>query len=424
MGWRNGFSDGVISCNEKKQVDLDALNLLAAGEIPELCRCGYQFELNHHRFVYEIGGLTAAAALDGPVTFNETVTLLQSAAAMLPQLASHDLAVDNVKSTKDYLFRSGSGYQFIYLPLSGKRKLTAKDFLLNVLRSVRCKDTRITGLMKDFKKLDSDDQVLYRLQSFLMQNAGGAPYAANPQFAESETSVLNEGETSLLGMQNGPAAMPQPMPQYESETSLLNEGETSLLGMQNAAPAAPQPMPQYESETSLLNEGETSLLGMQGQPGMAPHQTFSMSDTDADYFYGAVQETTHLDEDLSSEYETTVLTSEPVLPPRPAAVPNASKYRLILVRSSTGERIPVDITPFSLGKDDANMDYVIRNDSVSRYHATIIFDEGSYYIVDNHSTNGTVIEGIRLQPNERAEIGNGYYFTLGNESFQAYLERR
>ena len=393
MGWRNGFSDGVISCNEKKQVDLDALNLLAAGEIPELCRCGYQFELNHHRFVYEIGGLTAAAALDGPVTFNETVTLLQSAAAMLPQLASHDLAVDNVKSTKDYLFRSGSGYQFIYLPLSGKRKLTAKDFLLNVLRSVRCKDTRITGLMKDFKKLDSDDQVLYRLQSFLMQNAGGAPYAANPQFAESETSVLNEGETSLLGMQNGPAAMPQPMPQYESETS-------------------------------LLNEGETSLLGMQGQPGMAPHQTFSMSDTDADYFYGAVQETTHLDEDLSSEYETTVLTSEPVLPPRPAAVPNASKYRLILVRSSTGERIPVDITPFSLGKDDANMDYVIRNDSVSRYHATIIFDEGSYYIVDNHSTNGTVIEGIRLQPNERAEIGNGYYFTLGNESFQAYLERR
>ena len=393
MGWRNGFSDGVISCNEKKQVDLDALNLLAAGEIPELCRCGYQFELNHHRFVYEIGGLTAAAALDGPVTFNETVTLLQSAAAMLPQLASHDLAVDNVKSTKDYLFRSGSGYQFIYLPLSGKRKLTAKDFLLNVLRSVRCKDTRITGLMKDFKKLDSDDQVLYRLQSFLMQNAGGAPYAANPQFAESETSVLNEGETSLLGMQN-------------------------------AAPAAPQPMPQYESETSLLNESETSLLGMQGQPGMAPHQTFSMSDTDADYFYGAVQETTHLDEDLSSEYETTVLTSEPVLPPRPAAVPNASQYRLILVRSSTGERIPVDITPFSLGKDDANMDYVIRNDSVSRYHATIIFDEGSYYIVDNHSTNGTVIEGIRLQPNERAEIGNGYYFTLGNESFQAYLERR
>lgn len=44
--------------------------------------------------------------------------------------------------------------------------------------------------------------------------------------------------------------------------------------------------------------------------------------------------------------------------------------------------------------------------------------------MDNNSTNGTTIEGIKLQPGEKGEIGNGYIILLGNESFQAHIERR
>ena len=42
-------------------------------------------------------------------------------------------------------------------------------------------------------------------------------------------------------------------------------------------------------------------------------------------------------------------------------------------------------------------DVVLDDDTVSRYHCKIIQDDTGYVLVDNHSTNGTFINKVRVR---------------------------
>lgn len=50
---------------------------------------------------------------------------------------------------------------------------------------------------------------------------------------------------------------------------------------------------------------------------------------------------------------------------------------------------------FSIGRD-AQCDIVINSSVVSRVHSIITYENGQYYITDNHSTNGTLLNGSML----------------------------
>ena len=95
---------------------------------------------------------------------------------------------------------------------------------------------------------------------------------------------------------------------------------------------------------------------------------------------------------------------------------------LYLIRNATGEKIAVNGSFFLIGKDPEQMDYVLDNGVISRHHATITLENDVYYIMDNKSTNGTSIEGVFLQPYEKAELGDGAIVSLGNENFQIRIE--
>lgn len=122
------------------------------------------------------------------------------------------------------------------------------------------------------------------------------------------------------------------------------------------------------------------------------------------------------------ESETTVLSALPNgVPIRPRSAEKGD--RLILVRTSTGERIRVRGSYFLVGSDTHNMDYTVQNSSVSRHHATITFENDTYYIMDNKSTNGTLIEGVRIPPYDKVELTDGAILTLGSEVFQTEIGR-
>lgn len=203
---------------------------------------------------------------------------------------------------------------------------------------------------------------------------------------------------------------------FDEATSLLSDdGATSLLGDEDATSLLGIGTNNSENETSLLfDDGETTVLSQADYS-----EEGGVTNTDS----GSARLTEYF-HDESGEYETTVLTSQPVFQNQPTNREIESEYYLYLIRSLNGEKITIDVTPFTIGKDGTNMDFVLNNDSVSRHHATIIYENGNYFIMDNNSTNGTVIEGIRLQADEKGEIGNGYIISLGNESFQAHIERR
>lgn len=388
MSLNNGFINSTIICNEKKEVDLDALNFLASGEVIQLCHCAYKNENKHHHFIYDTNDLIPLTQLQAGLSFENVIDILSSAVDMIQTLAENNLLLDNVKNAKEYLFKSDEGYKFIYIPIVHKAHISIKDYIIKLVTVIHHKDVRLTQFTKELRKKKENEQVLAYVTAFI------SSYDSHYDYSEDATSLLSdEGATSLLD--------------NEGATSLLSdEGATSLLSVNPS---------NSEDNTSLLSDdGETTVLSQANyDEDYGVVNTGSGSARLTEYFH-----------DESGEYETTVLTSQPVFQNQPTNKEIQSEYYLYLIRNLNGEKITIDVTPFTIGKDSANMDFVLNNDSVSRHHATIIYENGDYFIMDNNSTNGTTIEGIKLQPGEKGEIGNGYIISLGNESFQAHIERR
>ncbi len=369
-----GFINSTIICNEKKQVDLDALNYIASGTLKELCACSYKNEKGHHHFIYETDGYFSLNQLQAGLTFENVIDLLSAALDLINSLQEYSLNLGSVKNAKEYIFKTDDSFKFVFIPISTKHTVHIKDFILKLISLTHFKDVRLSSLGKELRKKKNDEIVAY-LTAFV------SSYESNYGFSETETSLLDSDiETSLLGDELG--------------TTLLNKNVS-------------------DDETSLLsNEEGTTLLSKDNDNSGGEVNTVD-----------SIKITAYI-EDESAEYETTVLSATPnnVVVNAPSVI--ESTHYLYLIRSLNGERINIDVTPFTIGKDSYNMDFVLNNDSVSRHHATILYEDGSYYIMDNNSTNGTMIEGVRLTPEEKGEIGNGYLISLGSESFQAHIERR
>jgi len=69
-----------------------------------------------------------------------------------------------------------------------------------------------------------------------------------------------------------------------------------------------------------------------------------------------------------------------------------------------GERIIIDKGRFTIGRLGSMVDHVIPDGTIGKLHAEIISREGSYYLTDLNSKNGTYINGERIVSNMEYEI--------------------
>jgi hypothetical protein len=79
-----------------------------------------------------------------------------------------------------------------------------------------------------------------------------------------------------------------------------------------------------------------------------------------------------------------------------------------------GKQITVVLTPFVIGRQDG-VTMVVRDTSISRQHSRIDFNpmQNSYTITDLNSSNGTQVNGVRIQPNVPQALGKGTVVNLG-----------
>lgn len=90
-----------------------------------------------------------------------------------------------------------------------------------------------------------------------------------------------------------------------------------------------------------------------------------------------------------------------------------------LVREKTGERISLGKSLFVIGTDGLRVDYCIKdNKSVSRVHAQIRQINGEITLENLHATNGTYLNGVKLQDAEVKILHQGDSIRLANEGFQ------
>lgn len=83
--------------------------------------------------------------------------------------------------------------------------------------------------------------------------------------------------------------------------------------------------------------------------------------------------------------------------------------------------VPVTEFPFFIGKLRKNVDYCLQKSAVSRYHAKITKEEDKYYITDLNSTNGTYVNGTRLNSYESWELKHGDRVALADLVFEFTL---
>jgi serine phosphatase RsbU (regulator of sigma subunit) len=116
----------------------------------------------------------------------------------------------------------------------------------------------------------------------------------------------------------------------------------------------------------------------------------------------------------------------------PAAAPKPESASLVVIDSSNHHRrVPLNPLPFRIGRQP-DSDLVLRDSRVSRVHARILFENGSYEIEDCGSRHGTFVNGQRierhtLRNSDRIDCGahDGYHlvFALDGAELKRLMEQ-
>jgi Protein of unknown function (DUF3662)/FHA domain len=106
-------------------------------------------------------------------------------------------------------------------------------------------------------------------------------------------------------------------------------------------------------------------------------------------------------------------------PTEAASLVELGVEREVAVLSWNGQRRVLDQRRSVLGRS-RDADVQIEDPNVSRRHAEIVQEGSAYWLVDLGSTNGTEVDGKRVQ---RAQLGDGSRFTIGETTLTFSTER-
>ena len=94
-----------------------------------------------------------------------------------------------------------------------------------------------------------------------------------------------------------------------------------------------------------------------------------------------------------------------------------------LISARNGETIFLSKFPFYIGSLSGYMDYVIEQDTVSRFHGKFIKQGESVLLADLNSTNGTKVNGRGLTVGEQVPLANGDRVLFADVEFM-YFEKK
>ncbi|MGA9228148.1 MAG: FHA domain-containing protein, partial [Mesobacillus sp.] len=94
-----------------------------------------------------------------------------------------------------------------------------------------------------------------------------------------------------------------------------------------------------------------------------------------------------------------------------------SVRRPFLVAVAKNEKITIAKEYFKIGRDPLRADFATDNKVIGRVHAFVISSNGEYFLEDNHSTNGSYVNGIKVLPKEKIKIKHEDRIKLANEEF-------
>lgn len=134
----------------------------------------------------------------------------------------------------------------------------------------------------------------------------------------------------------------------------------------------------------------------------------------------ASQEKKHKNNQENSDYAPTQLLSNYL-----KETETAVNCRLVAQDDFCEEKeIVIMESPFIIGSLSNNCNFSIGSKLISRMHVRLTREKGnkSYFVEDLNSTNGTFVNGNRISPNEKVEIGDGDILKIAVMQFRFWTE--
>ncbi|KKK39019.1 hypothetical protein WQ57_05745 [Mesobacillus campisalis] len=85
--------------------------------------------------------------------------------------------------------------------------------------------------------------------------------------------------------------------------------------------------------------------------------------------------------------------------------------------AANGEKIYLDKPVFKIGRDPLQADYTRDNLVIGRVHALFLTQNGEYFFEDNASRNGSFINGVKAEPQQKIKIRHEDCIKLANEEY-------
>jgi hypothetical protein len=130
-------------------------------------------------------------------------------------------------------------------------------------------------------------------------------------------------------------------------------------------------------------------------------------------------------DNMYESYEHTVIMQETGVKPEESEgtiildQPNCSMSASArLIRKQNGTVYRIDREKILVGSGASANICIFDNKAISRSHAVITFADRDYYMEDNHSRNGSFVNGKRLQPGVKETIYDGMTLRFANEEFE------
>lgn len=167
----------------------------------------------------------------------------------------------------------------------------------------------------------------------------------------------------------------------------------------------------HPDDSSFENEVRTGLIKLIS--GVSSLQTSTTAQLSLDLSDGVLSI-----EDLYRRYKGGEDLRQKKADRQPPTKPATSMY-LVAMRAPTRVEIKITKDRFVLGKKAGMVDGVISfNDKISRIHCRIDRQGNTYTVTDLQSSNGTYVNGKRLQAKQPYRIGNGDVIRMANSDFQ------
>lgn len=96
--------------------------------------------------------------------------------------------------------------------------------------------------------------------------------------------------------------------------------------------------------------------------------------------------------------------------------------KILLLRLADGTSYVADKDFVQVGRSEKRCDFVLKNNHlISNHHVNIIIENGACYLQDAGSSNGTFLNGERLQANSKIQVGNAVKFQICKEEFMLFF---